>query len=1074
MSINYTSKMSAAESLAADSNILDTVGNFLISTRYELFLFVAALAAHFLLFGRPVTKSPRKFVKAKSNYEEPDGQAPSRAAPSGEHLGKALDAAFEDGNHREVLRCWSAAKRCAKAPELSLSNAVESMQRFKKETSFIVSEIRGYLRRSSRKGDACEVNDLFESLGSRLDSKLMGEIFDMLRAVDVKPDQRTYEIFINTHFMLRDFAEVHRLAAEALARGLPLTTRATVVVIKASLKASDLDEAVRHFKALKAIWSVSATVSTAPQLIVSQLVEFACKERQLGSFLPALADVPLSEDSVCTMLAECARARDAQLAQQVEALARAQGGRALSESTYCLLIKACSRDPKKVRNLFEELLASPRGMSQEIVLSLLVACNHTGSVSLANRMFEQLKPTQPLVLSAFVRFYTEAEKFDRACDVYEQATSMGEKLLLDGRSERNLMNAALRCGRSGLAQGFLDKAPSDIAKHVAMIRSCASEGNLDGAHAVFESLVQCSTELNSVVYNAVLDACVECRDLRRAEAWMERTKAAGMADVVSYNTLIKAHLLGENLSKARVLMDEMRAAGLQPNRVTFNELVNALVAKKARSGGRSAEVWAVLDEMQAGGLNPNQVTCSILLKCLNAHSSEEDVSRTMRLIGNMDSQMDEVLLSSVVEACVRIGKPELLSSTLRKLTESGTEIKGSHTFGSLIKAYGHARDMDGVWRCWKDMRSRHVRPTSITLGCMVEAVVSNGDTEGAYELIHQMQDDEQCRGVLNSVIYCSVLKGFAREKRLERVWSVYQEMQTHDVDVSVVTYNTILDACVRCGSMEWVDGILADMTEQSCPLNLITYSTIVKGHCQKGDLQTALALVERMRSETKLKPDEIMYNSLLDGCAQAGLQDEGQRLLRQMQKEGVAPSNFTLSIMVKLMSRARKLDAAFALVEEISTTYRFRPNVHVITNLIQACVSNRQLKRGVDTWEAMVADRVQPEPRTYAVLLRACLQQNRLDTVEALLRGALGLEGSSRSAFCGNVDSALVNEALVGLGERGGADTAMGILAEMKRRGSRVRIDAVTQRRLVQASSGIAASPHLPAGPTRRDRRGQS
>jgi pentatricopeptide repeat protein len=357
---------------------------------------------------------------------------------------------------------------------------------------------------------------------------------------------------------------------------------------------------------------------------------------------------------------------------------------------------------------------------------------------------------------------------------------------------------------------------------------------------------------------------------------------------------------------------------------------------------------------------------------------------------------------------------------------------------------------------------------------MVEAVVSNGDTEGAYELIHQMQDDEQCRGVLNSVIYCSVLKGFAREKRLERVWSVYQEMQTHDVDVSVVTYNTILDACVRCGSMEWVDGILADMTEQSCPLNLITYSTIVKGHCQKGDLQTALALVERMRSETKLKPDEIMYNSLLDGCAQAGLQDEGQRLLRQMQKEGVAPSNFTLSIMVKLMSRARKLDAAFALVEEISTKYRFRPNVHVITNLIQACVSNRQLKRGVDTWEAMVADRVQPEPRTYAVLLRACLQQNRLDTVEALLRGALGLEGSSRSAFCGNVDSALVNEALVGLGERGGADTAMGILAEMKRRGSRVRIDAVTQRRLVQASSGIAASPHLPAGPTRRDRRGQS
>merc|ERR1719476_871740 len=107
-----------------------------------------------------------------------------------------------------------------------------------------------------------------------------------------------------------------------------------------------------------------------------------------------------------------------------------------------------------------------------------------------------------------------------------------------------------------------------------------------------------------------------------------------------------------------------------------------------------------------------------------------------------------------------------------------------------------------------------------------------------------MQEDEQCRGALNSVIYCSVLKGFAREKRLERVWAVYEEMQVHDVDVSVVTYNTLLDASVRCGCLDRVAGILSDM----------------KGHCQKGDLQAALALVDRMQRETKLKPDEVMYN----------------------------------------------------------------------------------------------------------------------------------------------------------------------------------------------------------------------
>merc|ERR1719161_1051729 len=98
-----------------------------------------------------------------------------------------------------------------------------------------------------------------------------------------------------------------------------------------------------------------------------------------------------------------------------------------------------------------------------------------------------------------------------------------------------------------------------------------------------------------------------------------------------------------------------------------------------------------------------------------------------------------------------------------------------------------------------------------------------------------------------------------------------------------------------------------------------------------------------MKKDAHLKPDEIMYNSLMDGCAQNNLVEDGLQLLEEMQREGVPPSNFTLSILVKLMSRARKLDQAFSLVERITKQYNFRPNVHVYTNLIQACVSNQQL-----------------------------------------------------------------------------------------------------------------------------------
>ena len=67
------------------------------------------------------------------------------------------------------------------------------------------------------------------------------------------------------------------------------------------------------------------------------------------------------------------------------------------------------------------------------------------------------------------------------------------------------------------------------------------------------------------------------------------------------------------------------------------------------------------------------------------------------------------------------------------------------------------------------------RLMSTTTGCMVEAVVNSGNTEGRYELIHQMHNDDQCREVLSSVVYCSVLKGFAREQKVESTSAVYEE-----------------------------------------------------------------------------------------------------------------------------------------------------------------------------------------------------------------------------------------------------------------------------------------------------------
>jgi pentatricopeptide repeat protein len=233
---------------------------------------------------------------------------------------------------------------------------------------------------------------------------------------------------------------------------------------------------------------------------------------------------------------------------------------------------------------------------------------------------------------------------------------------------------------------------------------------------------------------------------------------------------------------------------------------------------------------------------------------------------------------------------------------------------------------------------------------------------------------------------------------------------------------------------------------------------MIKGHCQSGDIQTAFTLLGQMKLTTNLKPDEIMYNSLLDGCAQHSLTDEGLRLLEEMQSEGVQPSNFTLSVLVKLMNRARKLDQAFCLVRDISEKYNFKPNVHVYTNLIQACTSSRQLTRAMETLETMLKNNVYPESRTYVLLVRASLSSHNAEQAVALLRGALGLSGAHHivsQAWCHNLDNALVNETLNALVDRGFTQAfAVPLLNDIKSSKLRVNVDAYTHKRVMSSGAG--------------------
>lgn len=287
-----------------------------------------------------------------------------------------------------------------------------------------------------------------------------------------------------------------------------------------------------------------------------------------------------------------------------------------------------------------------------------------------------------------------------------------------------------------------------------------------------------------------------------------------------------------------------------------------------------------------------------------------------------------------------------------------------------------------------------------------------------------MLQDEKTAPLVNAVMYGSLVKGFSHNKNFSRMWEVYDEMIAQKLSFSMVTYNTLIDACARSGELERIPSLLEDIRAQGLEMGIVTYSAIVKGYCQKNLLDEAFELFEDMKRNTRLQPDEIMFNTLLDGCARQGLYDRGMQVFDMMNKSEVRPSNYTLSVLVKLANRGKKLEKAFEICDELSSKYNFRLNVHVFDNLIQACINHRDLPRAIDVLGRMLHERVRPDVRTYSLLLRACIDSKSKKDVDGLLRSAMGLSqphsslsqhSAGAAKLQGGLPGDLVSEILTGL-----------------------------------------------------------
>lgn len=439
--------------------------------------------------------------------------------------------------------------------------------------------------------------------------------------------------------------------------------------------------------------------------------------------------------------------------------------------------------------------------------------------------------------------------------------------------------------------------------------------------------------------------------------------------------LVTSTIRTGHMEDSNRLLRDLRQSGLGIGTSLF-----CSVAKLCTSKHLFAECLAVYDFMAEDpsfNLQDKSIWSCLLFSAIEVHSyerctfffeqlkacgvpSQKDYGNMVRLAGlqsdwKLSLQLveemykegcviDSIIYNTALGTCVSANQIDKARGLLDKmeLTEGLVDVI---TYNTLMKGYAKAGQMDQCLEVFNLLRARNLNPSQVTYGIMLDGYINENQLEQAAKVFSEMNSEGY---TMNTVLYTTLIKGFARAGDVDQAMKVYEQMHK----------------------------------ERNVTPDLITFSILIKANCDADRLEEALKLLEAMIN-LNLHPDEVVFNSLLAGCARQANVRLGKKLYEDMLCCGIRPSNATFSILIRFFLQCKLLEDAVEMLKTEPKRHKVVPEPRIFVQLIQSCIRERQGRRSVEVYE-MLCDQSRPSASTHKSIFSTCTKLNMYDTASEI------------------------------------------------------------------------------------------
>ncbi|CAN1237750.1 Pentatricopeptide repeat-containing protein At2g16880 [Linum grandiflorum] len=325
-----------------------------------------------------------------------------------------------------------------------------------------------------------------------------------------------------------------------------------------------------------------------------------------------------------------------------------------------------------------------------------------------------------------------------------------------------------------------------------------------------------------------------------------------------------------------------------------------------------------------------------------------------------------------------------------------------------------------------------------------------------YHILHP-----DSRTQLSRAVYDVSIGAYVAAGRPHHAADIFKKMKRLRLKPNLLTCNTLLNALVRYPSLHAVSlsktvlvdvislgvrskfeealELVAKMGEYGCSPDNITYNTILDGMCKKGKLSEARNLLLDMKSRD-LFPNRTTFNILISGYCKLGWLKEAAQVIELMAVNKVSADIWSYNMLIDGLCKVGRISEAFKLRDEMEKLKLF-PDVVTYNTLIDGCFMFGSSVEAFRLVEDMEDKGLKPTAVTHNTLVKWFVKEGKMDEAAKAVRK---MEDSGFSPDC-----ITYNTLIAGYCKTGKMDEAFRVMHDMNTKP--LKMDSITLNTVIHA-----------------------